>query len=268
MDAEHKRTIRKEIEYWQENKLLPASYCQFLLNLYEEEQLPRRSWFALQSGLTGYVLLVVYVLLLAIPTYFFNNLPLLGQIGVSAAVVLIFYIFALERLKKQVLLSAVLFALGSLLMLLSGVGIMSLNDLLVPFYIMLFVSLCSVTWMVIGLSASIPVFHFVGWVGLALVYGWFLFIGPEPASLWQSQGFWLVPFVMFLLAAWWTRKSDVAISRVLLTVTMLLWLAPEVYDGIVHAWQTTTFITLTTKVIIVAALGYIFRAKWVEWLQR
>ncbi len=268
MDAEHKRTIRKEIEYWQENKLLPESYCRFLLNLYEEEQVPRRSIFSLQRGILPYFMLFVFIFLLAIPTYFFNALPLFGQVAVSAAVVLIFYIFAFERLKKQVLLSAVLFALGSVIMLLSGIGILSLNELLVPFYIMLFVSLCSVTWMVIGLSATIPVFHFVGWMGLALVYGWVLFIGLDPVSLWQIQSFWLVPFVIFLLAAWLTRKLDVSISRVLLTVAMLLWIAPEVYDGIVHVWQSATWIALTTKLVVVAALGYIYRVKWVEWLLR
>ena len=36
MDKNRKEIIVKEIEYWEENRMLPAHYCQYLLTLYTE----------------------------------------------------------------------------------------------------------------------------------------------------------------------------------------------------------------------------------------
>jgi len=75
MDKEKKEIIIKEIHYWKENKLLPDTYCDFLLALYTEGNHYEETTAFSANSKTGTHLIwtsAVFVLLLfsALVTYF------------------------------------------------------------------------------------------------------------------------------------------------------------------------------------------------------
>jgi len=74
MDKEKKEIIIKEIRYWKDSKLLPDTYCDFLLALYTEGNNNSKTSFPSPKKLNGHIILIgiIFVLFLisALVTYF------------------------------------------------------------------------------------------------------------------------------------------------------------------------------------------------------
>lgn len=84
MDDHRKKIIINEINYWKQNRMLPAHYCDFLLNLYTEgssgtSQPAKESKFKIQRILSVFLL---GLLSLSVLLFYFTELSLILQMAI------------------------------------------------------------------------------------------------------------------------------------------------------------------------------------------
>lgn len=273
MDAEKRKLIIQEIEGWQRSRMLPKQYCDFLLNLYLDEEdgptksvmgLPQRkiqnsrwqAWFLIFGSFS----LISYFVL-----HFTSFSPAMQMATSVFFAVLAYWIGAVQH-RKRPLLSNLTLGLGAIMLLcgglfsLGGMGASSLGAAG-------FMAVCSLLWMVAGLLVRVPFFHFSGWIVLSLIYGWLL-ESNIPAPDWGGlQMAWLPACVLLVWFGWLFHHRDKQIGAVLLTVGFLMWFAPEI-QGLAAAELSINMIQLWLMAKLAAAGTALFawRKKWTEWV--
>ena len=157
MDAERRKVIVREIENWRRSKLLPAQYCDFLLNLYVDEMTPKPSsllgvsatavtnsswkiWLSILAGIAA----------LALSALNFNSFGLPMQIGISSLLVIFCYAIAYRQFGRAPLLSYVLCGIASIALLLLGIHIMNESGILASTSYVGYLAFCSCVWLVNG----------------------------------------------------------------------------------------------------------------------
>ncbi len=100
MEPVRKKIVTQEIKYWRDSNLLPAHYCDFLLNLYTEGETTRkRMLFHWQDGLKPVLLLaaVLICLLFTVIVIYFTDF----SIGMQTVLVTIFTIAVCSFIKPM-----------------------------------------------------------------------------------------------------------------------------------------------------------------------
>ncbi|WNQ13474.1 hypothetical protein MJA45_10775 [Paenibacillus aurantius] len=273
MNPDKKQTIVEEIERWRRSRLLPEQYCDFLLNLYREEDSgqPRSMREAAQAGIRQsrgrhWLLIFGSIGLFCLIGFHFNSFPPALQMAVLAVLVLILYTAGFRYRDRKPLLSSLLLG-GGAVSLLAG-GVYFLQKAHAPDWaVIAFLAACSFLWMLTGLLAGRGLFHFCGWVGLALLYGWFLeksFPDLDMAGLEMS---WLPVCLVLAWLGWLFHFRSKEIGSVLLLVGFLLWFMPEAHGlaatEVPKDWLQLAFFAK----LVLAGIGlFALRKKWTEWV--
>ncbi|CAM3435376.1 hypothetical protein [Marinicrinis lubricantis] len=274
MDSQKRTIILKEIEHWRRSKLLPEQYCDFLYNLYADDEneggsTVQRSVKRIQSsGLKSWSLgfgLVGVVLLLLLN---FRHFPLLAQVAISICIVIALGGYGVHLRWKKPLVSHVFIGLACVTLLLMGIIILKQHTGGQEGYLLLYILLCSILWAVLGIVLKMPVFHFCGIISLLLFYSWILHGRIESDAPWYKiQIMWLPLSLLFIWIGWLFTTRSKKIGVVYLLAGALLWFAPEMYQTAVHAEVGNSVqISFMVKLAFSASVLFIFRKKWTEWV--
>lgn len=271
---EKKKIIIKEIGHWRRSRLLPEQYCDFLLNLYQDEDHSEQSsWntdsktLIRNSHWKFWLLFGVISAVVSFVVFNFNSFPLQMQIALSALIIFICYFLGFLYLNKRKNIAYLCFGLGSFILLIIGEYIIKLQQVNDILWTLGYVVACSIVWIVLGIVTQMGVFQFCGWVGLILFYGWLLHTRMDQVHWFQIQMFWFPLTVIFIWLGWLMHHRKKAIGSVYFIVGLLIWFVPDIYlmimEGTTNSWIQLSFIG---KIIIALLVLFLFRKKWTEWV--
>jgi hypothetical protein len=275
MEAEKRKLIINEIGNWRRSKLLPEQYCDFLLNLYMENPSDKRNGlFGLSPGAVSNSSWKIWLLVMAcfgfisLSVLNFNSFPFPMQIGVSFVFLFACYFFGALQRGKAPALAYLLFGTASLALLWIGLHLIKLYHLdRLSWVIVAYLFLVSLIWLFTGIAARMGIFHFCGWVGIVLSYGWILGSYADLANWSEVQLSWLPFSVLFAWIGWLCHHGNKGIGVIFFLLSVLLWFAPEVYGFIMqNISEAGMQISLVGKIIAAGVILFLFRKKWTEWV--
>ncbi|MCZ8518732.1 MULTISPECIES: hypothetical protein [Paenibacillus] len=276
MDDKKKIMIR-EIEHWRRSRLLPEHYCDFLLNLYLDQNEPkpeRRGPLGLSpSGIKNsnwkiWALGLVSIAVIALTALNFNAFELPMQIGISLLFLAILYGFGGYKRGKEPMSSQILLGMASLFALCIGVYLLNAHGLGAPVPIVGYVFLCSLLWIGTGMLARFVLFQLCGWVSLTFCYGWLLHHQLETLDWATLELSWVPLALLFCWLSWMIHERSRQSALVFFLLSLIVWYMPELY-GMLYAEQyggETVQWMLLGKMVIEAALLFFWRKKWIEWV--
>jgi hypothetical protein len=275
MNEERRRTIIREIDYWQKNKLLPDQYCDFLMNLYktdEEIGRPSSGWagraVSVVNGASGKQWLLafgIFSVVCLVILYFSVFHPVLQTALTLFAVVLLLY-FGLKRRRASEPVGLTLIGLGMLTLLVAGIVMLQLHGLDTPMWTALFLTGCGLFWIVFGITARFPVLHYVGWLAIFLVYAMLLARGGEHPKWYEVQLFWLPASFVFGWFSWFVHRWSKPSSAVLFAAAATLWFMPELYAAILMNQPPWIQLALIAKIAAGGSLIFALRKQWTVWV--
>lgn len=274
MDQDRRKTIIKEIEHWQRSKLLPEQYCDFLLNLYVEEgavrtpstftgkaaqAVSKASWklWLLTFGIFSLICFVVL--------YFSFFHPLL-QIGLVLSAVLGLLFYGQRYRQKNESAGIGLIGVGMLLMLGAGMYMLQLHELEAWGWKAGLLALCSLVWILFGISARIPLLHLCGWIASFLVYAWVLSNNFKAPEWYEIQLFWLPASFVFGWCSWFFHRWSRPAAAVLFVAGALIWFMPELYSAVFAQDQIWLQLQLIVKIVSGGFLLFGLRKQWIAWV--
>lgn len=273
MDKEKRSIIVREIEQWRRSKLLPEHYCDFLLNLYLDNPGDRQgqvmgvsSNSIKNSNWKIWFLSFAVIALITYVVIHFNSFSFPMQIMSAALFVTACYGAGMAMRRKMPAISYALAGLGSIALLGAGFYLLRLHGLDDPVLSFSYVAFCSFVWILIGVISRMGLFHFCGWIGLALVYAALLHTLTELDLLGAQLG-WLPLCAVFGWLGWLLHRVSKSTGAVLLLVSFSLWWVPEAYSlyaGLADA--ALLQLLFLGKLAVAAAVLFGLRKKWIEWV--
>jgi hypothetical protein len=273
LDADKRKTIVYEIEHWRKNKLLPEHYCVFLLNLYLEDPADRpKKWGGFSpssirnSNWKVWILSMGALGLISFIALNFNSFQIPMQISILTLFVLLCYMLGGLSRPKNLTLAYLTLGLGSILLLNVGLYLLQKNNADLVF-IVAYTVFCSIIWMVTGVTARMPVFHFGGWLVLIMVYAWVLHHNIDAFDWLALQMSWVpVSLVLFWLG-WLFHHNNKQMGAVLLMVGLLVWFIPDVFGLLFTELPHSVLqLSLMVRIAFAGIALYTLRKKWTEWV--
>ncbi|MDB5052281.1 MAG: hypothetical protein JWM44_331 [Bacilli bacterium] len=273
MDAEKRKTIVYEIEHWRKSKLLPEHYCDFLLNLYLEDPSERpKSGGSFSTATIRNSNWKVWLLsfgglgLISFVALNFNSFQIPMQISISALIILLCYMMGGVMRVKNPIASYIGFGFGSVLLLNAGLYLLEKNNADM-FFIISYAALSSIIWMVTGITARMPIFHFGGWLVLMLIYGWILQHNIDSFDWLGLQMSWVPISIVLIWLGWLFHHNNKQMGSVLLLVGLFVWFVPDIYGMILTDLpQSGLQFSLIARIILAGILLFTLRKKWTEWV--
>lgn len=277
MDQEKKRAILlHEIEHWRRSRLLPEQYCDFLSNLYREDENPSQSQSHSSTGLLTYLqnghgiawlLGFVIISCICLIGFYFTAFLLAMQIFSACAVTVICYGVAAVWRSSEKSMSAMLSTLGSVIMLGSGVWIIQLHQGEPKFWFLVLVGLCGLVWCLVGLTLRISLLHYCGFIALLLVYAVLIGRYWPTASHVMLEGFWILHVALLVWLSWWVHRRFSRLASGYFAIGMTLVFMPEA-DMIVLRHQAPGDVVLYGLLKLAIVVGILFwtRKKWITWV--
>ncbi|MEX2462419.1 MAG: hypothetical protein WD469_14155 [Paenibacillaceae bacterium] len=273
MDAEKRRIIVYEIEHWRKNKLLPEHLCDFLLNLYLADPADRpKKWGSISpssirnSNWKVWILVFGGLGLISFVALNFNSFQIPMQISISILVILLCYMVGGVSRIKNPTLSYLTLAVGSILLLNIGIFLLHKHEADMRM-IVAYTVVCSIIWMVTGITSRMPIFHVGGWLILILVYGWVLNQHIETFDWLGLQMSWVPVSIVLLWLGWLFHHNNKQMGAVLLLVGFLVWFIPDVYGLLLtNLPRNELQLSLMLRIIVAGILLFSLRKKWTEWV--
>ncbi len=274
MDVGKRKMLIDEIEHWRSSKLLPEHYCDFLLNLYLDDPSDRpnkvlgvSSEAILNSSWKKWLLTFGIFTLISLLTFNFNSFQPAMQIVISAIFIAVCYWLGSVRRSASPVLSHVSFGAGSAMLLFIGPYLMKQHGADHPAWMLGYAVLCSLVWMIVGLAARIPLFHFCGWAGILLVYGSLLHEKLAAPNWFMSQISWLPLSVVFGWFGWLLHHRNKSAGAVFFLIGFILWYTPEMHMLYASgASDSVMQISFLGKMIGSGIVLFALRKKWIEWV--
>ena len=273
LDAEKRKIIVYEIEHWRKNKLLPEHLCDFLLNLYLEDPADRpKKWGDVSassirnSNWKVWILIFGGLGLISFIALNFNSFQIPMQISISALFILVCYMVGGVTRIKNPTISYLTLGLGSILLLNVGLFLLHKHEADQK-VIVAYTVLCSIVWMVTGITARMSIFHFGGWFVLILVYGWVLNYNIETFDWLGLQMSWVPVSIVLLWLGWLFHHNNKQMGAVLLLVGFLVWFIPDVYGLLLTDLpQGGLQLSLMLRIVVAGIALFSLRKKWTEWV--
>lgn len=270
MDQEKRKILVREIEHWRRSKLLPEHYCDFLMNLYADDtaastmQDPqnRKSFSELWVSSKNVVYALTFFTVIAIVGLNFTAFPLSLQLALPLLLIGAIYAVGFALRKSQTVASYALLGIGTLILLVAGPMILRLHGVDTPGNIGLYIAVCGVLWIILGLATGLRMFHFCGWIGLSLVYAWVLYQRADEWPWWLLHAVWIPIVFLFCWIAWASRRYSPAHSKVLLATAALQWWIPDGLHMMINGVSGLAQGILVAKVVIAGGLGLFLRTRW------
>lgn len=273
--SQDKRTmIIQEILYWKKNKLLPEHYCDFLLNLYGSDATaassaisPIQDRAGARKGLT-WVLSLGVIAIISIIGIYFNAFPLPMQITSGCIGVSVMLIAGIYLRKRHVPLAYLSLGTGCLLMLWIGEWLLRQHGWDDPLWALGYLIICCAVWLVLGVYLRLTLLQLSGWLGLTFVYGWLLWNQLDPLYGVQLQTAWGAIGVLFLWFGWLTSRLNRSMTRALLIVAILSWIAPEIMSAAYGSHESyLPQAIMVGKIIFIGIIVLMLRHKWIGWVK-
>jgi hypothetical protein len=273
METEKRRIIVYEIEHWRKNKLLPEHLCDFLLNLYLEDPADRpKKWGSVSpssirnSNWKVWILIFGGLGLISFTALNFNSFQIPMQISISALIILLCYMIGGVTRTKNPTIAYTALGIGSILLLNVGLFMLNKNDA-DPLVIAGYTVLCSIIWMVTGITARMPVFHFGGWLVLILIYGLVLHRNINTFDWLGLQMSWVPVSIVLIWIGWLFHHNNKQMAAVLLLVGFLVWFIPDVFGLLfTDLPQNGLQLSLMLRIVIAGISLFSLRKKWTEWV--
>lgn len=272
MDRDKREVILAEIDHWRRGRLLPEHYCDFLENLYhDEETKASRSIISLgsiqQGNLKLWLLGFGIISFFFFIVFYFSLFPWPLQMAITLLLSALCYVFSEIHRHKRELFSLVLAGTGSLILLALGSLMIMLQGWEGEMATTLLIAACGVVWFAVGFFMHFNILHYCGLACGILLYA-FLFGGLHPESSWVIlQLLWLPLSIIFFWLTWFCHYRIKRISRVMFAASLTLWFMPEV-DGLLLRQQSPQGmeIVILIKIVVAFVLLYSLRKKWVVWI--
>ncbi|WP_078552793.1 hypothetical protein [Bacillus alkalicellulosilyticus] len=180
MNQERKKIIINEIKYWNQSKLLPKQYCDFLLSLYSEgeesfEPTSQKKVSIAMKQLYGLSLLSLLLFFISFVVIHFTDFSLAMQIAFVVIVVGIMTYLSMKLNNKSRMLAQLSFLLSSILIFLWSVQTTDLifqgNEIAMSITILL----SCIAWVLVGLKWSMIYFLFAGIASVLFLLFFLLF---------------------------------------------------------------------------------------------
>lgn len=173
------KMIIDEINFWKEHKILPESYCDYLINLYSKgepiEKDERNSWW---SGGRALLLIQLSLILLMIPFSFlviyFTELHMLMQIGILS-LFMSYSLWVLYDLKKRHMNYVYIPLLAMLFFILISTEYLVRLIIEKHWVSGVIIFLNFFMWFVIGRKVNIKYVKYCGMIGLCMVCFYFVY---------------------------------------------------------------------------------------------
>ncbi|KEO83823.1 hypothetical protein [Tumebacillus flagellatus] len=281
MNQEQKRVILQEIKHWRTSKLLPAEYCDFLMNLYGEgesfssEQTESEQGFV--SGRLSHslnrVLVGLAVLLVCLVVVFnFTWFPAPMQIAILTIVSILPYFLARRQGRKNPLARLGWLGAGAFLVAVDGYYSLWANGaaedrgaLLGVMMVVFFL------WVLIGGIGRTRLIGGAGLAGLLLIYFNFLeeFGHPGTASYSLLHLYWIIPFALLVLLSVALGRNRVYVAPMFLLFGVVAIFGPDA-RMMLYGMQTDLFVQgiVFLKLAVLITLLIVFRVDLRKWVSK
>ncbi|MDO3409182.1 hypothetical protein QWJ34_05350 [Saccharibacillus sp. CPCC 101409] len=275
MEREKKKVIVTEIENWRKSKLLPEHYCDFLLNLYDDEATQKKkgtmSVAALQQGnFKLWALSFVTIALIFLIGFYFPILSWPFQAAGIAALASFCYglgTYAKGKAWMGGMGGQMLYAAGSLVMLGLGAWMIRMNGWPEDTSMLGLIAVCAVVWLGVGMTVPSGLLHYCGWGALILLYAKF-FGQVNPGASWPLlQLLWIPLSALLLWLSWLAHHKAKRFAAIYFAVGVTLWFMPELDDLLLrHNAPDGIVLLLLGKLALAFILLFFWRKKWIAWV--
>ncbi|MEX2414691.1 MAG: hypothetical protein WD424_00995 [Paenibacillaceae bacterium] len=275
MDPVKRQTILSEIERWRSSKILPEHYCDFLMNLYidEQEDAKRKGRNSSTTGSrrayrNSFLIFCLISLFLVCSLYFTSFHPAM-QIGLSLSVIGILYSIGIAERQRKPTFAYMCIGIASMFLLFMGELILRINEWNSATMVIGTIAFSGALWILIGIFARIGLLHFCGWVCMIMAYTWLIqWIHPEPK--WYVLQLYATPV---FIALFMLGRNQLVTNRMtgwlLIIISSLFFLIPEIYgllfSDISHLILITGIVCKTLSLAIIVWLVQRKR-KMKEWV--
>jgi hypothetical protein len=277
MNQDRRQIILKEIDHWRRSKLLPDQYCDFLMNLYADQdaiQTTREQHhtvgkaIAAVSRATGMQWLLTFgtFTLISFVVLYFNEFHPLLQIAVVIGGAGVFLRIGQRLRKRNEAAGLAITSTGMLLLLGGGLYMLNVHSLDQWGLKTGLLALCSLFWVIYGIAARIPVLHLCGWLAAILVYAWLLSQFMVDSKWYEVQLYWLPIACLFGWSSWFVNRWSKQVSAILFLTCTLVWFMPELYAMMFVDNAIWLQLQLIVKIAVGGALLFSMRKKWMVWV--
>lgn len=277
-----RQIILKEIQHWKESKLLPAEYCDFLMNLYTEgdplppsgQQKPtgrssggRTGSFGGRQALriTGILMLLLLFLLFV---FNFTMFPVPMQIGLVLLGALFAYVMAYKKGGDNSLTRTVWLAIGAVLVALGGfVYLNNTGEIENRSSILATMALVFLAWTISGWIGRSRMITGGGWAGVLLIFAAVLEnANMGDVSYVNQHLYWLLPAFFSLFLAYLFGRGGVYVAPVFLFLGILALFGPDIRT-VVYQVQTDFLIQglIFMKLAVLVSLLIVYRSQIKKW---
>ena len=273
MDQDKVQTIVAEIDKWRRSKLLPEHYCDFLMNLYmDDREVEGPSVLGISqkavsnSNWKTWLSIIAITGIISFIGLHFTSFSFWMQTGVLAVLAVTLYLVGAAQRLKQPLVSCLCFGGASGILLLGGIYLLHLRDAgTVP--LVFVVALCGMIWILTGIAAKFPVFHFAGWLLLLLIYGLVLRHNITDIDWIGVELSWVPLSLVLCWLAWLLHHVNKQISAVFFLTGVLCWFGGELYGFVWTGLDKDVLqLLLGAKLAVGGGVLFALRKKWVEWV--
>ncbi|OME53440.1 hypothetical protein [Paenibacillus odorifer] len=272
MNLEKRDIIIKEIQYWRKSRLLPEQYCDFLTNLYDDEDANKdNNPISLRNLQQGSIKIWLFsfgiISLIFLISLYFSVFPWPLQLATALSVLIICYGYSAVYKDRNNVISLILAGLGSVLTLGFGLWLIDLHDLDPQLWRPILIGCCGLLWCILGFLLRIGLLQYCGFAFWALLYAGF-FGGRSPeASIFELEFLWLPLCVQMVWLSWLLHHKVSGVASVYFAVGVSLWIMPEL-DALLLRQDYPQWISLMLILKIAAGLALLFgfRKKWITWV--
>lgn len=273
---EKKKILIREIDHWRKSRLLPEHYCDFLMNLYVDDESEKASSAFLgmspakirNSNWKNWALAFFVLGVISFTALNFSAFDLPMQIGVSFLFLAVCYTVGGRKRQKEPMASQIFLGIASLYVLFIGVYLLKLQGIDEAVPVVAYVVLCSLIWILTGLLAKLALFQLCGWVSLVFCYGWLLHHQLDTINWVTLELSWVPLSLLFCWMAWIIHEKSKQVGLVFFLLSLIVWYMPELY-GMLYAEQYGEKVVQTmlfVKMAVEGTLLYALRKKWTEWV--
>jgi hypothetical protein len=269
---EAKRNVLvREIEWWRQSRLLPESYCDFLLNLYLNEP-GKRSRFGSAVRRIGNAAPLKWVYVFAIFSLicfvflYFSFFSSTLQIAIAAAATA--GLLALAVWRRQRAPGGARFALGAAMFvpLVAGFAVLDSGGWLNPAGMAVLFGICAVIWIACGVAFRMALLQ-TGGLLLAMGAYALLLAGRLDEPAWfEVQLCWMPLSVLFIWLSWFLHDRVPGSGAALFAAALVAWYVPEIYSVLANADRPLVETRFLAKTALLGLGLFRLRRHWTEWV--
>lgn len=278
--------MRQEIQNWRKSRILPETYCDFLLTLYgleadnpaqAQSSHSQQHWTDKVLSLTMRQSLTVFISIafICIVGIYFTVFPLPLQILTVGSLFFLLGIRAVKVKEGHAAERSFLMGAGLTVLSIGGYWILTQLEGITAeewhYYRIGFLLLAAALWCLCGNMIRSAWIQWIGVMHGAVVYALMIMKTlPEMNSL-LLQWLWIPESFLLVWLAWMVHKQKRGLSGALLLSALSCIIAPELMQffrsDIDSSWLVQVESILLAKLLTLFLIAFYFRKQWVKWIR-